>query len=150
MKFKIIFSLLFLVLSIHSFAVRRYPPRMGDLGFYGDPNTYPVNAGDTVVLRASEPRSYFLFVGYRGDANNWITIINEGGQVQVSAIGLEHCHYVQVVGNGTSGTEYGFKLDGNNDQAPAINIYGRAQFIRLEYFWSIDHGLKPILRVPTL
>ena len=89
------------------------------------------NPGDTIVLRASDnPRSYFYMAEVHGTADQPITIINEGGQVQVS-FDIEHCTHIKILGTGSADT-YGFVSTG-------CSLHGRVSDIEVSNI-DIDGG----------
>lgn len=71
--------------------------------------------GDTIFIRSGRTKA-IKFVALEGDENNPITVINQGGQVQINdvdtwgALTFENCKYIKVTGTGSSAYKYGFLL----------------------------------------
>jgi hypothetical protein len=140
---KKLLTILFFLSSLASFAtgIKRYPGRGGDLGYYANAGTgFVANPGDTLVLRASEARTYFQIDNLHGTAAEPIVVTNEGGQVTLTAMGFVHGSYIKVDGAGTPGTTYGFYIDGNGSVGPAMNIQGRSRCIELSFFKTYRTG----------
>ena len=137
---RILFSII-LALSCFSAeaGIRRYPGIGGDLGFYGDPNSFPANPGDTIVLLWNVTRSYFLLEGYRGGPDNHIVVYNVGGTANVEAIGFKHCHYMKLVKDDSF--PIGFLMKPLvPDISAGLDIYGRSKVIDASGFHVERHG----------
>lgn len=124
-------SILLLACSLSSFGRKLYPGKNGgDNGFFT--SNYPAVPGDTIVLNAGDNnRSYFAMNYLRGTKANPIVIINEGGQVILTAgFDFKNAHFVKLTGTGAAGVEYGFKVIGGT--GVAIGFSERSEGIEIE------------------
>jgi K+-transporting ATPase c subunit len=121
--------------------VRHYFTPGPDGGRYitGDPAVsgwhHALNPGDTIVLKAQQAWTYFSMEKYYGTASCPIVIINEGGQVWMTAgIEIKNAHHIKVTGSGSASNYYGFKIynPGNDGSGVAIGIQGRTKHVEVE------------------
>jgi predicted esterase len=104
----------------------------------GDPSVSwrtPVNPGDTLVLRSQYAWNYFAMENYSGSAACPIVVINEGGQVWLTAgIETKSCRYIKVTGSGHAPTYYGFKVykPGDDGNGVALSIIGKSKGIEID------------------
>lgn len=121
--------------------VRHYFSPGPDGGRYitGDPAVsgwhYAINPGDTIVLKAQQAWTYFSMEKYYGTASCPIVIINEGGQVWMTAgIEIKNAHHIKVTGSGSINDYYGIKIynPGNDGAGVAIGIQGRTKHVEVE------------------
>jgi hypothetical protein len=92
-----------------------------------------IGPGDTLVLtRDQSPYSYIYLSGLKGSKESPIVLINEGGQVILSAgIDMQSCQYLKVTGSGTK-DRYGFKI---RNGGVAISIHDLSAHIEAERFY---------------
>lgn len=136
MKLFLTYILAFFCAFGNAQGVKKYPGFFGDLGLFLDAQAatpYVINPGDTLVLRASEPRSYFQLNNYHGTAVNPIVIINEGGQVNIRAMGFLNCTYFKIENN-VVGLTYGFNINTPGTGGPAISVSGRSRCMDISGF----------------
>lgn len=121
--------------------IRHYFSPGPDGGRYitGDPAVsgwhYAINPGDTIVLKAQQAWTYFSMEKYYGTASCPIVIINEGGQVWMTAgIEIKNAHHIKVTGSGSANDYYGIKIynPGNDGAGVAIGIQGRTKHVEVE------------------
>jgi hypothetical protein len=123
----------------------------GDNGIYIDGSSFGCKPGDTLVLKASDnPFTYFAMGGLCGTAECAITIINEGGQVNlINGMALDGCRYINITGSGNSKADYGFKIEDPASQGVGIDIHGRSAYIEVQHvfihnktygFWVKQEG----------
>lgn len=112
-----------------------YPNKGGDNGIYIDGKN--VRPGDTIAIRASNnPYSYFAVGGLYGTKDCPVTIINEGGQVQlVNGMAIDNCRYINITGTGDTSNEYGFKIEDPASNGVGIDIHGRSAFIEVQHIF---------------
>src|SRR5438874_2262166 len=137
---KKIFFALALLTSLFANANRWYPGVWADGGMVLDQSSYPVPAGDTIVLRNTDVRTYFALLNFTGQSGKEIVVINEGGRVQLGAISFEGCVHMKLMGTGAPGVTYGFYFLGTHDESPAVNITKRSAFIETAYWETYLHG----------
>ena len=137
---KYILSILFLLILFNADATRRYPTKGCDNGVF----ISTANAGDTIVLTAAQnPYSYISMSGKSGTgwgAGKQITIINEGGQVELTAgFDMSGCKYFKVTGSGDASTWYGFYIHGGN---VGFSAYGYTWGIKFEraYIYNMSQS----------
>ncbi|HWJ92997.1 MAG TPA: carbohydrate-binding protein, partial [Flavisolibacter sp.] len=119
-----------------------YLSKGSDNGIYLNAKDFAYGAGDTLVLRASQnPFAYLSLEGYSGMPGAPIVVINEGGQVQVSAMAANNCTYMKFTGTG-SADRYGFYMTSPNQTvtAPAFNVSGRSSDIEIDHADIYMHG----------
>ena len=130
---------------------RIYLNKGGDNGIYIDGSSLSYNAGDTLVLKASNnPYTYFAMGNLRGTADCPITIINEGGQVNlINGMALDGCRYININGSGDVKENYGFKIEDPGSQGVGIDIHGTSAFVEVQHvfihnktygFWVKQEG----------
>ncbi|MEP6467547.1 MAG: right-handed parallel beta-helix repeat-containing protein [Parafilimonas sp.] len=114
-----------------------YLNKGGDNGIYIDGNSLSYNPGDTLVLKAANnPYTYFAIGDLHGTADCPVTIINEGGQVQLSnGMALDNCRYINITGSGNSQESYGFKIEDAASQGVGVDIHGRSAFIEVQHIF---------------
>ncbi|MEP6684296.1 MAG: right-handed parallel beta-helix repeat-containing protein [Parafilimonas sp.] len=122
-----------------------YLNKGGDNGIYIDGNSLSYNPGDTLVLKAANnPYTYFALGDLHGTANCPVTIINEGGQVNlINGMALDNCRFINITGEGNSKENYGFKIEDPGSQGVGIDIHGRSAFIEIQHIFihSKTYGL---------
>jgi len=120
-----------------------YLNKGGDNGIYINGATYSYAPGDTLVLRASQnPFSYFSMENVHGTAGAPVVIINEGGQIQISAMAARNCTFMKFTGTGSPSNQYGFFLTSPNQtvSAPAFDINERSSDIEVDHADINTHG----------
>ncbi len=112
-----------------------YVTKGGDSGIYVDGNSFGCKPGDTLVLKASNnPYTYFAITNLFGTKYCPITIINEGGQVNlINGIALYGCRFINVSGNGYPQENYGFKIEDSNSNGVGIDIHDRSAYIEVQH-----------------
>ena len=130
---------------------RLYPLKnSGDNGIYLNGRSYSYNAGDTIVLRASQnPYSYVTLEYFdKGTEACPLVIINEGGQVLLTNYGGDaipggftflSSQHVKLTGTG-SGDQYGFKITTPNNRGVGINVYGRSAYFEIDHLDIYNKG----------
>lgn len=130
---------------------RLYPVKnSGDNGIYLNGRSYSYNAGDTIVLRASQnPYSYVTLEYFdKGTEACPLVIINEGGQVLLTNYGGDaipggftflSSQHVKLTGTG-SGDQYGFKITTPNNRGVGINVYGRSAYFEIDHLDIYNKG----------
>lgn len=99
----------------------------GDLGLYINGSSFSYNPGDTLVLTGSW--SYCTLEDVYGTSSNWVFIINQGSQVQLSSgFSFTNCRYIKVIGNGTK-DKYGFRISEKTNNGVGVTIQGRSSNI---------------------
>lgn len=123
---------------------RLYPVKnSGDNGIYLNGRSYSYNAGDTIVLRASQnPYSYITLEYFdKGTDACPLVIINEGGQVLLTNYGGDaipggftffNSQHVKLTGTG-SAEQYGFKVTTPNNRGVGLNVYGRSAYFEIDH-----------------
>jgi len=128
-----------------------YLSKGGDNGIYIDGIELGCKPGDTLVLKASNnPYTYFSTGNLYGTENCPITIINEGGQVNLSnGMALDNCRFVNITGTGDAKENYGFKIEDSASNGVGIDIHGRSAYIEVQHtfihkktygFWVKQEG----------
>lgn len=112
-----------------------YVTKGGDNGVFVDGNA--VNPGDTIVLKAlNNPYSYCAIGGVYGTKDCPVTIINEGGQVNLTnGMAIDNCRFVNITGTGNEKEEYGFKIEDPNLNGVGIDIHGRSAYIEVQHIF---------------
>lgn len=103
-----------------------------DNGRYLDGVAMHLQPGDTLVLRASgNPYTYMAFEHLYGSAAQPIVVINEGGQVQLSAgMAIYNSSFVKISGSG-SRDAYGFHIADPNSAGVGVEITKRSSHIEV-------------------
>jgi hypothetical protein len=111
---------------------RIYITKGSDNGYYNTGAGIGCNPGDTLVLTAAQnPYTYFSLEGVHGTTSCPVTIVNEGGQVNmVNGMALSDCRYVHISGTG-SGDKYGFHIEDPASQGVAIDVFGRSSNVEV-------------------
>jgi hypothetical protein len=120
-----------------------YVNKGGDNGIYINGSNYSYAPGDTLVLRASQnPYSYFSLENIHGQSGAPVVVINEGGQVQISAMAAKNCTFLKITGTGNAANQYGFFLTSPNQtvSAPAFDINERSADIEVDHADINTHG----------
>jgi len=128
-----------------------YLTKGGDNGVYFDGNSFGCKPGDTLVLQASNnPYTYFAIGALHGTEDCPITIINEGGQINLSnGMALDNCRFINITGTGNSKENYGFKIEDPASQGVGVDIHGRSSNIEIQHvfihnktygFWVKQEG----------
>ncbi|MGI8952424.1 MAG: PKD domain-containing protein [Chitinophagaceae bacterium] len=109
-----------------------YIVKGSDNGKYINGASFSYSPGDTLVLKSSDnPFSYFSLESIHGTATCPVTIINEGGQVNLqSGMAFNNCTYLKLTGMG-SRDQYGFHIEDPASQGVAIDVYGRSKNIEI-------------------
>src|SRR3954468_16062364 len=98
----------FFLFTGYASARKIYLVKGGDGGIAISGTNFNYAPGDTFVLRASQNPYYYLAIEkIHGTAAAPVVVINEGGQVQITAMGAKHCTFMKFTGTG-SGDQYGF------------------------------------------
>jgi hypothetical protein len=115
-----------------------YVTKGGDNGIYIDGSS--VKPGDTIVLKASgNPYSYFAVGSLFGTKECPVTIINEGGQINlINGIAIDNSRFVNITGTGDAKQEYGFKIEDPNSSGVGIDIHGRSAYIEVQHIFIHD------------
>ena len=112
---------------------RLYPKKgTGDNGIYLDGNSYSYNAGDTIVLSASEnPYSYVTLEYFtKGTDACPLVITNEGGQVLLTNYGGDSIlggfsflgsQHLKVTGTGSQ-DKYGLKITITDNRGVGVDV----------------------------
>ena len=113
---------------------RIYITKNPDNNVYIDGRSFNYNAGDTLVLNASEnPYGYFELAYFtKGTDSCPVVIINEGGRVKLTTgFSFTGCRHLKVTGTGTA-DKYGFYIskDGNG---VGISAQGRSSNIEIDH-----------------
>ena len=93
------------------------------------------NQAIRLVLKASQnPYSYFSLEDFYGTETCPVTIINEGGQVNLSnGMSFSNCRYLRVAGTGDNMQKYGFKIEDPIFFGRwRIDIHGRSSFLEVQ------------------
>jgi hypothetical protein len=118
--------------------------------------------GDTIFIASGRTRA-LKFKQINGEKNNPLTLINDGGQVQINdtdswgAITFEDCTHIKISGQGHSGFKYGFKLAAKSSGLAFSGISSdcEAEFIHIDHegFFGIvakkDYGGNPPSPAPV-
>ncbi|HEX5154994.1 MAG TPA: right-handed parallel beta-helix repeat-containing protein [Parafilimonas sp.] len=114
-----------------------YLTKGGDNGIYIDGVSLGCKPGDTLVLKASNnPYAYFSTGNLYGTESCPITIINEGGQVNLSnGMAFDNCRFVNITGTGDAKENYGFKIEDPASNGVGIDIHGRSAFIEVQHIF---------------
>jgi hypothetical protein len=112
-----------------------YAVKGGDNGIYID--GVAIKPGDTIVLKASNnPYSYFAVGGIYGTKDCPVTIINEGGQVNlINGMAIDNCRFLNITGAGNSKETYGFKIEDPASNGVGIDIHGRSAYIEVQHIF---------------
>ncbi len=89
----------------------------GSLSFDGDGQFLP---GDTIAIAAGYSWGTVYLGHYSGVQGCPITIVNQGGLVQLAGLTLKNDHYIRVVGSGSTDKPYGFYFEGINGVAMEV------------------------------
>ena len=119
-----------------------YVSKGGDNGIYINGSNYAYAPGDTLVLTAGQnPYSYFSLENIHGTAGAPVVVINEGGQVKISAMAAKNCTFLKITGTG-SVDQYGFFLTSPNQtvSAPAFDINERSADVEVDHADINTHG----------
>ena len=101
----------------------------GDLGLYLSNSNFSYSPGDTLVLTGNW--SYCTLDGISGTPGNYVILINQGSQVQLtSGFSLTNCHYVRLLGSGSS-DKYGFRISETINNGVGVSIQGRSSYIEV-------------------
>lgn len=93
-----------------------------------DADNYDYNPGDTIVILEGTYAAGFRFIGFNGEPNKPIIVINQGQVIikpsTTNYAGLEfrECNYLRITGSGQDGIEYGIQIDGSK-KSWGVNFY---------------------------
>ncbi len=111
-----------------------YVTKSADGGVYINGNSFSYNAGDTIVLRASQnPFSYFALDFFtKGTDSCPVAVINEGGIVQLTTgFSFTGCKHLKITGTGSI-DKYGFKIS-QDGMGVGISVQGRSSNIEIDH-----------------
>jgi hypothetical protein len=111
-----------------------YITKNPDNNVYIDGRSFNYNAGDTLVLTASQnPFDYFELAYFtKGTDSCPLVIINEGGKVVLErGFSFTGCRHIKVTGTGTADI-YGFYIS-KDGQGVGISAQGRSSNIEMEH-----------------
>lgn len=114
---------------------RIYISKHPDNNVYIDGRSVDYNAGDTLVLSASQnPYAYFELSHFtRGTDSCPVVIINEGGRVHLTTgFGFTDCRHLKITGTGTA-DKYGFYISQKEELGVGISAAGRSSNIEIEH-----------------
>ena len=114
---------------------RIYIDKKPDNGIYINGNSFAYNAGDTIVLKASQnPFDYFILDYFtKGTSDCPLVIINEGGRVNLSTgFTVNGCRHVKVTGTGAA-NKYGFFISQDQGYGVGISVQGRSSNIEIDH-----------------
>lgn len=122
----------------------------GDNGIYIKGSSFSYNAGDTLVLRASQnPYSYVTLEYFtKGTDACPLVITNEGGQVLLTNYGGDAIpggftflgsKRIKVTGTGST-AKYGFKITTPNNRGVGVNVYGRSANFEIDHMEIYKKG----------
>lgn len=95
-----------------------------------DGTTFPYSPGDTLVLKATDVWTYLYIKEVHGTASAPVNIINEGGEVTMSAgLSLFNCTYIKADFTGFSATQYGLRINSPGRAAWAVSVQGKSSHI---------------------
>jgi hypothetical protein len=133
------FTLFMALISVTSFAQSSKGKRIrlnkgGDQGVMIMAANFPVSPGDTLVLSAqSNPYSYIYLSGLKGTKQRPIVVINEGGQVQLSAgFDVQSCQHLKISGSGSK-DKFGFAI--RKSGGTAFTIHDFTAHVEIERFY---------------
>ncbi|MBV9960831.1 MAG: right-handed parallel beta-helix repeat-containing protein, partial [Parafilimonas sp.] len=99
----------------------------GDNGLYINGNNFSYSPGDTLVL--SGTWSYCTLEDFYGTPNNYVIVINQGGQVTLSSgFSFTNCRFLKLLGTGSS-DKYGFRISQTVNDGVGITVTGRSSHI---------------------
>lgn len=91
--------------------------------------SFSYSPGDTFVLTGTW--SYCTLDGILGTPTDYVVIVNQGGQVQLtSGFSFTNCRYIKLIGNGTN-DKYGFRISETVNNGVGISIQGRSSYIEV-------------------
>ncbi|HYJ65426.1 MAG TPA: alpha/beta hydrolase-fold protein, partial [Parafilimonas sp.] len=120
--------------SKHCKGKKIYVTKSADGGVYINGNSLSYNAGDTIVLRASQnPFSYFALDFFtKGTDSCPVAVINEGGIVQLTTgFSVTGCKHLKITGTGSE-DKYGFKIS-QDGLGVGISVQGRSSNIEIDH-----------------
>jgi hypothetical protein len=101
----------------------------GDQGLYINGHSFSYQPGDTFVLTGNW--SYCTLEDVYGDPSNYVVMINQGSQVQLtSGFSFTNCRYLRLLGSGST-DKYGFRISETTNNGVGISIQGRSSYIEV-------------------
>lgn len=113
---------------------RIYVTKAADDGVYINGTSFNYNAGDTIVLKASQnPFSYFALDFFIKGINSCpVVVINEGGKVELTTgFNFTGCRNIKITGTGSK-DKYGFKIS-QDGLGVGIGVNGRSANIEIDH-----------------
>jgi HYR domain/Right handed beta helix region/Secretion system C-terminal sorting domain len=93
--------------------------------------------GQTICIQAGNYGD-LRFYGFKGTADEPITIKNCGGVVNLSnstfhGFSFENCRHILLSGNGDSSAEYGIRINGTGTGASGVSVSGKSSDFLIEH-----------------
>ncbi len=100
-----------------------------DSGLYISASNFSYSPGDTLVLTGTW--TYCTLDGICGTPNNYVIVINQGSQVQLSSgFSFSNCRFLKLLGTGST-NKYGFLISVPFNEGVGITVTGRSSHIEI-------------------
>jgi len=129
-----------------------YTIATGDATFNGSTGCAGVCDGDDTINIASGTRGTLAISNVIGTVGNPVTIINNGGLVNIVTsnwVGLQfqNCNYIEVSGSGDGGFTYGIKT--TNPETIAVYAYNNTDNIEIHHLEITANGIGLSIKTDT-
>lgn len=115
-----------------------------------DGSSMGVQAGDTIYLEAGL-RPYLLLRNFHGSAENYLTIINYNGLVEISndnyfyGLVTFNCSYFRLTGTGDPNYFYGIKITASNGESNGLSLDSFSTDFEVDHLEIYDAGFAGII-----
>ena len=118
--------------------------------FYFDGNNYNLQGGEVICLEAGYRRSV-VFSNLVGAENNYITIKNCGGQVELGGSNVDNAilfvasRYFRLTGSGDPNVQYGIYINSTRNGSQGIAAVGLSSDMEMDHIEIKDAGYTGIM-----
>ncbi len=117
---------------------------------YADGEGMGISPGDTVFLE-SGVKPYLLMKNFQGSAENYITIINKGGKVEISNDDFHYgmvtfnCRYFRLTGTGDPEIKYGISITASNGESNGLSLDELSSDFEIDHLEIYNTGFAGIM-----
>ena len=117
---------------------------------YADGDGMGINPGDTIFLEAGL-KPYLLLKNFQGSAENYITIINKGGKVEISNDDFHYgmvtfnCRYFRLTGTGDPEIDYGISITASNGESNGLSLDELSSDFEIDHLEIYNTGFAGIM-----
>lgn len=117
---------------------------------YVDAEGMNIQAGDTILLEAGF-KSYFMMKNFIGSEDEYLTIINYGGLVEIQndtfgyGMVMYNCRYFRLTGSGDSDHFYGIKISASKERVNGLSLDKLSSDFEIDHIEVYNTGFAGIM-----